>query len=54
MQGMVKMTVFAVGWLLLFMVHPAALQRDNEGEGRGRGRGEGVQMIHWWLQALLS
>ena len=37
MQGMVKMTVFAVGWLLLFMVHPATLQRDNEGEGRGRG-----------------
>ena len=34
MQGMVKMTVFAVGWLLLFMVHPS-LQFDEEGEGEG-------------------
>ena len=38
MQGMVKMTVFAVVWLLLFMVHPATLtQFDDEGEGRGKG-----------------
>ena len=34
MQGM-KMIMFAVGWLLLFMVHPATLQFDDEGEGGG-------------------
>ena len=33
------MAVFAVGWLLLFMVHPATLQFIDEGEGAWR---EGV------------
>ena len=50
MQGMVKMAVFAVGWLLLFMVHPAMLQFIDEGEGEGGGTSHVHVDEYWWWQ----